>query len=134
MSAYEQMNLPVCMASKENATTICAQSRDLRTITTILVSSMTSSLRARLTTPSAWRRRHTRERKKLGAYAMKRVAAGAHLPTPWLLSLRNAQTIDPTTARTAVSSPAVPSPNEGVLTISERCSICAVQMILLQDV
>ena len=35
---------------------------------------------------------------------MKRVAAGAHLPTPWLLSLRNAQTLKPTTARTAVSS------------------------------
>ena len=24
------------------------------------------------------------KKKKLGAYAMKRVAAGAHLPTPWL--------------------------------------------------
>ena len=41
---------------------------------------------------------------KLGAYAMKRVAAGAHLPTPWLfekgpddrLFLRKAQTIEPT--------------------------------------
>ena len=32
---------------------------------------------------------------------MKRVA-----PDPWLLSLRNAQTIEPTTAWTAVSSPA----------------------------
>ena len=35
---------------------------------------------------------------KLGANAMKRVAAGARLPTPWCLSLRNGQTIDPTTA------------------------------------
>ena len=25
--------------------------------------------------------------KKLGTYAMKRVAAGAHLPTPWLFEL-----------------------------------------------
>ena len=25
------------------------------------------------------------EKGKLGAYAMKRVAAGAHLPTPWVL-------------------------------------------------
>ena len=40
---------------------------------------------------------------KLGAYAMKRIAAGAHLPT--FLSLRNAQTIEPITACTAVSSP-----------------------------
>ena len=32
---------------------------------------------------------------KLGEYAIKRVAAGPHLPTPWLLSLRNAQTIEP---------------------------------------
>ena len=24
------------------------------------------------------------KKKKLGAYAIKRVAAGAHLPTPWL--------------------------------------------------
>ena len=30
---------------------------------------------------------------------MKHVAAGAHLPTPWLLSLRNDQTIEPTTAQ-----------------------------------
>ena len=27
--------------------------------------------------------RVTKMEKKLGAYAMKRVAAGAHLPTPW---------------------------------------------------
>ena len=37
------------------------------------------------------------EKGKLGAYAMKRVAAGAHLPTPWFLSLRDVQTIEPTT-------------------------------------
>ena len=36
---------------------------------------------------------------------MKCVAAGAHLATPCFLSLRNAQTIEPTTAWTAVSSP-----------------------------
>ena len=36
---------------------------------------------------------------------MKRVAAGAHLPDLWLLSLRNAQTIEPTTAWTAVFAP-----------------------------
>ena len=35
---------------------------------------------------------------------MKRVAAGAHRPTPRLFSLRNAQTIEPTTDWTAVSS------------------------------
>ena len=36
---------------------------------------------------------------KLGPNAMKHVAAGAHLPTLWIsLSLRNAQTIQPTTA------------------------------------
>ena len=35
---------------------------------------------------------------KLVAYAIKRVAAGAHLPTPWFLSRRNVQTIEPTTA------------------------------------
>ena len=34
---------------------------------------------------------------KLGAYAMKCVAAGAHLPTPWILSLRSSQTMKPTT-------------------------------------
>ena len=39
---------------------------------------------------------------KLGANPMKRVAAGAHLPTPWFLCLRNAQTIEPTTAWTAL--------------------------------
>ena len=39
------------------------------------------------------KRVQVRERKKktLGAHAMKRVAVGAHLPTPWLLGLRNAQ-------------------------------------------
>ena len=31
----------------------------------------------------------------MGAYAMKRVSNGAHLPNPWHLSLQNAQTIDP---------------------------------------
>ena len=36
---------------------------------------------------------------------MKRVAAGAHLPTPWLFSLRNAQTIEPTNVWAAVSTP-----------------------------
>ena len=36
---------------------------------------------------------------------MKRVAAGAHLPPLGFLSLRNAQTIELTTAWTAVSSP-----------------------------
>ena len=46
-----------------------------------------------------------RKEGNLGAYAIKRVAAGAHLPTPWLFSLRNAQTIEPTTALTAVSFP-----------------------------
>ena len=40
---------------------------------------------------------------KLGAYAMKRVAAGAYHPTPWLFERANDQTIDPTTAWTAVS-------------------------------
>ena len=39
----------------------------------------------------------------MGTNAMKRVVAGAHLPAPWLFE-RNAQTIDPTTAWTAVSS------------------------------
>ena len=32
----------------------------------------------------AWRAENTVEKGKLGANAMKRVAAGAHLPTPWL--------------------------------------------------
>ena len=41
---------------------------------------------------------------KLGAHAMKRVAAGAHLLTPFS-PLRNAQAIQPTTAWAAVSSP-----------------------------
>ena len=37
---------------------------------------------------------------------MKRVTAGAHRPTSWLfLSLRNAQTIEPTTAWTAAFQP-----------------------------
>ena len=36
---------------------------------------------------------------------MKRVAAGAHLASPWLLSLQNVETIETTTAWTAVSSP-----------------------------
>ena len=36
---------------------------------------------------------------------MKRVAAGAHLPTPWLFEPVNAQMIEPTTAWTAVSFP-----------------------------
>ena len=40
---------------------------------------------------------------KLGTHAMKRVAVGAHLPTSWLLSLRNAQTIETPTAWTAIS-------------------------------
>ena len=35
-------------------------------------------------------------KRKLRAIAKKRVAAGAHLPNSWLLSLRNAQTIKPT--------------------------------------
>ena len=39
-----------------------------------------------------------RKKGKLEAYAIKRVAVGAHLPTPGFLSLRNAQTIEPTTA------------------------------------
>ena len=42
---------------------------------------------------------------KLGAYAMKRVAASAHLPTPGLFESAKRQTIDPTTVWTAVSSP-----------------------------
>ena len=41
--------------------------------------------------------------KRLKRFAVKRVAAGAHLPTPWLFE--NAQMIEPTTAWTAVSSP-----------------------------
>ena len=36
---------------------------------------------------------------------MKRIAAGAHHPTPWLFELANSQTIEPTTAWTAVSFP-----------------------------
>ena len=32
-----------------------------------------------------------------GAHAVKRVAAGAHLPTPWLFEPANSQTIKPTT-------------------------------------
>ena len=44
-------------------------------------------------------------KEKFGAYTMKRVAAGAHLPTPGIRNLRNAQTIEPTTAWTAVSFP-----------------------------
>ena len=48
--------------------------------------------------------RQEKEKRKLGAYAMKCVAAGAHLATPCFLSLRNAQTIEPTNAWTAVSS------------------------------
>ena len=36
---------------------------------------------------------------------MKCVDAGAHLPTPWLFRLRRVQTIEPTTAWAAVSSP-----------------------------
>ena len=46
----------------------------------------------------------TNMERKLGAYAMKRVAAGSHLPTPWFLSLPNAQTIEPTSAWPAVST------------------------------
>ena len=41
------------------------------------------------------RRRRNERKRKLGAYAMKRVAAGVDL----LTSLRNAQIIEPTTAR-----------------------------------
>ena len=42
--------------------------------------------------------------RNFGANAMKRVAAGAHLLTPWLFSLRNAQKIEPNAAWAAVSS------------------------------
>ena len=46
------------------------------------------------------------ERKRKVDSAIKRVAAGAHLPTPRLFEpMRNAQTIEPITSRTAVSSP-----------------------------
>ena len=44
---------------------------------------------------------------KFGSYAIKRVAAGAHLPHLGFLNLRNAQTIEPTTGWTAVSSPSL---------------------------
>ena len=43
-----------------------------------------------------------KEKRKLASYAIKRVATNAHLG---FLSLRNAQTIEPTTARTADSFP-----------------------------
>ena len=46
----------------------------------------------------------SKEGKVWGANAMKHVAAGAHLPTPWLF-YGNGQKIETTTARTAVSSP-----------------------------
>ena len=36
-----------------------------------------------------------KEKGTLGAYAMKRIAAGAHLPTPEFLSLRNAKAVKP---------------------------------------
>ena len=36
-----------------------------------------------LRTPTE-RRRTKKEKRKVGVHAMKRVAAGAHLPTPWL--------------------------------------------------
>ena len=42
---------------------------------------------------------------KLGAYAMKRVAAGADLPTPWLFEPAKPPTIQPITAGSADSSP-----------------------------
>ena len=42
---------------------------------------------------------------KLGANAMMRVVAGAHLPTSWFISLRNAPIIEPTNASAVVSFP-----------------------------
>ena len=42
---------------------------------------------------------------KLGAFTMEHVAAGAHFSTPWILNLRNSQTIEPATKWTAVSLP-----------------------------
>ena len=46
-----------------------------------------------------------KKKRKFAAHAMKRVTTGAQLPSPWhFLSLQNAQTIQPTTAWTAVSS------------------------------
>ena len=41
------------------------------------------------------------------AYPIKRVAAVAHFPTPWLFEPAFAQTIEPTNAWAAVSSPSV---------------------------
>ena len=46
--------------------------------------------------------RHIEEEGKLGPYAMKRIAAGAHLSTSWLLERA---TVEPTTAWAAVFSP-----------------------------
>ena len=47
--------------------------------------------------------RHNTWKGRLRANAMKRVAAGAHLPTPWVFEpARNAQTIEPTTVWTSV--------------------------------
>ena len=51
-----------------------------------------------------------RKKRKFGAYAMKRVASGAHLPTPWLLSLSYAQTIEPTTAWADITNPDIRKP------------------------
>ena len=50
---------------------------------------------------------HLKGMEKLGAYAMKRVAADAHLPTPWFFWAQTIerQTIEPTTACAAVSFP-----------------------------
>ena len=45
----------------------------------------------------------SRKKRKVGANAMKRVAAGAHLPTSWLFEPAK-RPIEPTTAWTAVSS------------------------------
>ena len=45
------------------------------------------------------------EKRKVGALAMKRVAAGAHLPTPWLFEPAKRSDDKPTTALAAVSSP-----------------------------
>ena len=40
--------------------------------------------------------RRRRVQQSWGANAMKRVAAGDHLPTPWFFESQNAQTIEPT--------------------------------------
>ena len=53
---------------------------------------------------AAWRGvRQEGEESRGGKGGMEREAAGAHLPTPWLLRRRNALTIEPITAWAALT-------------------------------